>query len=125
MTPRFEDNPQVYLAYQRARMKAIQAHAEKKLGRSGETATRRPRREVSLSAEQRAAALKAKSGPLGWIFTGSSPEDIVRDSSTLKSIMRIYKARPRMRNQSARTTIQLSNGRSVRFHPQTGKVTPR
>ena len=92
MTPRFEDNPQVYLAYQRARMKAIQAHAEKKLGRSGETA---------------------------------SPEDIVRDSSTLKSIMRIYKARPRMRNQSARTTIQLSNGRSVRFHPQTGKVTPR
>ena len=40
MTPRFEDNPVVYLAYQRARMKAIQARAEKKLGRRGETATR-------------------------------------------------------------------------------------
>ena len=107
-------------------MKAIQAHAEKKLGRSGETATRRPRREVSLSAEQRAAALSAKSGPLGWIFTGSSPEDIVRDASTLKSIMRIYKARPRMRNQSARTTIhafERTIGRTL--HPQTGKVTPR
>ena len=122
MTPRFEDNPQVYLAFQRARTKAIAARAEKKLGRRGETATRRA---IHLSAEQRAGALRAKSGPLGWIFTGSSLEDVVRDSTTLKKIMRIYKARPRMRHASARTTIHLPSGKTVRFHTASGEVTPR
>ena len=36
MTPRFEDNPVVYLAYQRARVKAIQARAAKRLGDSAQ-----------------------------------------------------------------------------------------
>ena len=37
----FEESPVAYLAYQRARMKAVQARAEKKLGQLGkETATR-------------------------------------------------------------------------------------
>ena len=124
MTPTFEKNPVVYLAYQRARMKAIQARAEKKLGQlGGETATRSPRRSIHLTPEQRSAALKAKRGPLAWIFDGSSLEDVVRDSTTLKKVMRIYKARPRLRNSSARTTIHLPSGKTVRFHSDTGEVT--
>ena len=122
MTPTFERSPAAYIAYQRAKARAIKARAEKRLGQRGETASRRA---IHLSAEQRAAALKAKSGPLGWIFTGSSLEDVVRDSTTLKKVMRIYKARPRMRHQSAHTTINLANGKSVRFHPVSGEVTPR
>ena len=35
MTPKFEDSPVVYFAYQRARTKAIQARVERKLGRRG------------------------------------------------------------------------------------------
>jgi hypothetical protein len=121
MTPRFEDNPVVYLAYQRARMKAIQAQAEKKLGRSGETATRRPRREIRLSAEQRAAAFRAKRGPLGWIFTGSSPEEVIEDSRFLRKVAHIFKVRPHMRH-SGRCNIHLPSGRTVRFNPRTGEV---
>jgi hypothetical protein len=126
MTPSFETSPAAYFAYQRARAKAIQARAKKKLGQlGGETATRSPRRPIHLTPEQRSAALKAKSGPLGWIFTGSSLEDVVRDSTTLKKIMRIYRARPRMRHASARTTITLPSGKTVRFHADTGEVTPQ
>ncbi len=120
MTPRFEDNPQVYLAFQRARMRAIQARTEKKLGRSVETATRRPRREIHLDAEQRAAAYKAKRGPLAWLFAGSSPEDVIADSRFLKKIHGIYKARPRMRG--GWTTINLPSGRSVKFDTRRGEV---
>jgi hypothetical protein len=84
------------------------------------TATRRG---VHLSAEQRAAAYRAKRGPLGWIFTGSSPEDVIADSRTLRKIMRIYKTRPRMRHSSGLTTISLPSGKKVRFHSDTGEVT--
>jgi hypothetical protein len=100
----------------RAEEVARRAHA--KLG-----VRRATRREVSLSAEQRAAVDRARQGPLGWLFEGSSDADVVRDSTSLKKIMRIYRARPRMRNASARTTIHLPSGKSVRFHSASGEVT--
>ena len=126
MTPRFEDNPPVYLAYQRARMKAIQAQAEKKLGRSGgETATRRP---AGRSASAPSSGLPP-SRPRAGRWGGSSPARARRTLSATRARSRsIMGSTGRARGCATSRPappIQLSNGRSVRFHPQTGKVTPR
>jgi hypothetical protein len=84
-------------------------------------APKRTRRKVRLSAEQRAAAYRAKRGPLAWLFAGSSPEDVIADSRTLKKIHHIYKVRPYMRG-SGRTTIHLPSGKSVKFNTRRGEV---
>jgi hypothetical protein len=124
-------NPVVLLAYQRARERTAAARAERALARLGSPANQRSatakvatRRKAPLSAEQRAAAFRAKRGPLGWIVAGSSPEDVIADSSFLRKIVNIYKVRPYMR-YSGRSTINLPSGKTVRFHPSTGKVTPK
>lgn len=74
-----------------------------------------------LTAEQRAAAYKATRGPLGWLWVGSSPEDVIADASFLKKIHYIYKSRPYMRH-SGRCTIHLPSGRTVKFNTRRGEV---
>jgi hypothetical protein len=121
-------DPEALLADARRRHQAALERVNRNCARKGvQTASfgarRRATRRVVLTPEQRSAALKAKRGPLGWIFTGSSPEDVIRDSTTLKKIMRIYRDRPRMRQSSGRCIIHLPSGKEVRFHPRTGEVT--
>jgi hypothetical protein len=101
----------------RERVDEIARRARAKLGVRTTT-----RREIRLNAEQRAGAYRAMKGPLGWLFAGSSPEDVVRDSTTLKKIMRIHRDHPRMRH-SGRCIIHLPSGKEVKFHPRTGEVT--
>jgi hypothetical protein len=124
MIPSLEKSPAAYFAYQRARAKAIQARAEKKLGRGGvENATRRP---LHLDATQRGAVERARRGPLGWLFAGSSAEDVVRDSSMLRKLVAIHRARPYLRRGGGKgSAVHLPSGKTVRFHGATGKVTPR
>jgi hypothetical protein len=109
---------------------ALLADVRRKRERTGEVARRArfklgvrtaTRREVRLSAEQRAAAYRAKRGPLAWLFEGSSPEDVIADSRTLRKIMRIYRDRPRMRH-SGRCEIHLPSGKTVKFNARTGAV---
>jgi hypothetical protein len=104
------------IARKRKRVDEISRQARLKLG-----APNRTRRKVRLSAEQRAAAYRAKRGPLGWLFAGSSPEDVVRDSTFLRKIHHIYKVRPYMRGVG-RTTIHLPSGKSVKFDTRRGEV---
>ena len=121
-------NSAVLLAYQRARERTAVARAEQALARLGAPARSdrahkvTTRRKAPISAEQRAAAFRAKRGPLGWLFAGSSPEKVIEDSTTLRKIAHIYKVRPRMRNSSARTTIHLPSGKAVKFNTRTGEV---
>jgi hypothetical protein len=64
MTPSFE-NPTVYLAYQRARMKAIQARAEKKLGQLGKKTATRPKSMTGTEARERDARTLKRSHASG------------------------------------------------------------
>jgi hypothetical protein len=98
------------------RAEEVVSRARAKLG--VQTATRR---EGALDATQRAAADRAMSGPLGWLFVGSSPEDVLADSRTLKKILAIFRRRPDLRG-TQRSIIQLRNGRTVKFNPRTGEV---
>jgi hypothetical protein len=86
---------------------------------------RRARLKLGVQTASRGEVYRDTSDrPLAWLFDGQDPDVVVRDSRTLKSILHVFKMTPRLRRSSARSIIQLSNGRSVRFHPQTGEVTP-
>ena len=102
----------------RERTDEVARRVRLKLGAPKRTAVRR---KVPLSAEQRAAAYRIKRGPLGWLFAGSSPEDVIADTSFLKKIHHIYKVRPSMRS-SGRCTIHLPSGKSVKFNTRRGEV---
>lgn len=83
----FEESPVAYLAYQRARMKAVQARAEKKLGQLGkETATRS---RGLTRAEVRE-----------------------RDARSIKRFARLFSRHPRVRPRNG-TTITLASGRRL------------
>jgi hypothetical protein len=120
-------NPTVLLTYQRTRERAAAARAERALARLGSSARedrgpRAKRRKMApLSAEQRAAAYRAKRGPLAWLFTGSSPEDVIADSSFLKKLVAIHRMRPELR-RTGRSIVHLRNGGTVKFNPRTGEV---
>jgi hypothetical protein len=95
----------------------VARRARAKLG--VQTATRR---EV-LTPERRAAAFKAKRGPLGWIWADvPSPEDVLADCRTLRKIAHVFRVTPRLRRSSWRCIIHLRNGRTVKFDPATGDV---
>jgi len=116
MTPVDAEELLADIARKRRRMDEISRQARLKLG-----APKRTRRKVRpITAEQRAAAYRAKRGPLAWLFAGSSPEDVIADSRTLKKIHGIYKARPRMRG--GWTTIHLPSGKTVKFDTRRGEV---
>ena len=86
-TPSFEKSPQAYLAFQRARAKAIHARMEKKLGRlGGETATHS---KALTCAEARE-----------------------RDARSLKRFARVFRRYPRLRPRHG-TTITLASGRRL------------
>jgi hypothetical protein len=114
-------NPTVVLAYNRARARAASARAEKALARLGAPARETAMRREALTPAQRAAAIKAKEGPLGWVFEGASLEDVIADSRFLKKVVNIYKARPRMRGGHS-TTLHLRNGRTVKLNTSTGEL---
>ena len=82
----FEESPVAYLAYQRARMKAVQSRAEKKLGQLGK---RRDPLEGLTRAEVRE-----------------------RDARSIKRFARLFSRHPRVRPRNG-TTITLASGRRL------------
>ena len=97
MTPSFEKSPVAYLAYQRARMNAIQARAEAKLGQLGkETASR-------------------SKG-----MTGAEAHE--RDARSLKRIASIWRRRPNLMPGPGRTTtVTLASGRRIAWDSENEK----
>ena len=80
--------------------------------RRAKEAVSRARAKLGVQTATRSEAYVDKSSPLAWLFADSSPEDVIKDSRTLKKILHIFKTHPRLRRSSGRSIIQLSNGRS-------------
>ena len=76
---------------------------------------------MRLSAEQRAAAYRAKRGPLAWLFADASAEDVIEDAGFLKKIVAIHRMRPSLRG-TGRSIIHLPSGKTVKFNSRTGAV---
>ena len=112
-------DPDALLADARARGRAASARARAALDRLGQP-----------GAETAARYVDKSDRPFSRLFDGAHPDDVIRDSRTIKKVFDVWRTSPRARRRGpgggqtkGTSTIQLPSGKSFRYHHDSGEVT--